>query len=337
MATPTSNKEQKNFEQAKKDKRDAILTSVANFILNNLKEFEPKTGVKSSRPDNFPPGQNILHVTFIGADSFLEHVSKYVLLAFHNKIVVSKVPETTNQLRISVMEDHFTDFPKPENVKKERWVDYATRNKIEIKPKKTQAQELHELFLRLLSETGKGWISPSLVKIGKEGFTRANCVTPDKFAGLVKWCSEHPTHELDFDLNGQTVIIKGIKEKTEKPKEISDSVDLQQQHPETPQIVTDPETTLAKFQSDVTKFIAYVQRQEANNVQLQEELSTSQVVIGDLDKQLGQAKNEAGLTENEFLILGGRLHDLISNSDIPTLFNKELFLEKLFRSVFIDK
>lgn len=56
-----------------------------------------------------------------------------------------------------------------------------------------------------------------------------------------------------------------------------------------------------------------------------------------LQEKLVVAEAQApGLTENEMLILGGKLHDLIVASEMPTLFSKELFLEKLFFQVFME-
>jgi hypothetical protein len=56
-----------------------------------------------------------------------------------------------------------------------------------------------------------------------------------------------------------------------------------------------------------------------------------------LQEKLVVAESKApGLTENEMLILGGKLHDLIVVSEMPTLFSKELFLEKLFSKVLME-
>ncbi len=56
-----------------------------------------------------------------------------------------------------------------------------------------------------------------------------------------------------------------------------------------------------------------------------------------LHEKLVVAESKApGLTENEMLILGGKLHDLIVVSEMPTLFSKELFLEKLFSKVLME-
>ncbi len=53
-------------------------------------------------------------------------------------------------------------------------------------------------------------------------------------------------------------------------------------------------------------------------------------------KEIAELNTNSGLSREDLLICGGFLHDLIAKTDLNTLLDKELFIEKLFYPVFIE-